>query len=277
MNNFFRLLVFGIFLNLIAFCCAEESFVVIIPSYNNASYVEMNLKSIFEQKYDKFRIIYINDASADETLFKVKSLVKKYKFENKITLINNPERKGSLYNIYNAIINFTKPHEIVALVDGDDALADPDVLAYLNSIYSTKKVWFTFGQFIHLSDKHEGFCHEFPKEIIENNSFRSYQDMPSHLKTFYSWLFRKIKKEDLMYKGKFFSMTGDLAIVLPLIEMASYHHKFINRDLYLYNDQNPLNDHKVDQLMQTQLALYIRSLPQYKPLQLHEVPIFMKK
>ena len=45
----------------------HKPFVVIVPSYNNSEWVERNLRSIFEQKYDNFRVIYIDDASTDGT------------------------------------------------------------------------------------------------------------------------------------------------------------------------------------------------------------------
>jgi len=41
----------------------EKSMVVIIPSYNNESYCEKNLTSVFSQQYENYRVIYIDDCS----------------------------------------------------------------------------------------------------------------------------------------------------------------------------------------------------------------------
>ena len=52
---------------LMAGAIRERSIVVIIPSYNNVRWVEKNLMSVFEQKYENFRVIYIDDCSTDGT------------------------------------------------------------------------------------------------------------------------------------------------------------------------------------------------------------------
>ncbi len=245
---------------------AEKSFVIVIPSYNNENYVEENLRSVFEQKYSNFKVVYINDASSDGTLKEVIRVVDKYEFHDKIKIVDNEVRRGSLGNIYYSILKYSDQQDIIILLDGDDCLIGKNVLGQLNKVYTNEDVWFTFGQFIHSSNNNIGFCKAYDREVIEENGFRKCQNMPSHLKTFYSWLFRKIEVKDLSYKGKFFPMTGDLAIVLPMIEMAANNHKYINKPLYLYNDENPLNDHRVSSLLQTEISTYIRSLDKYEPL-----------
>jgi hypothetical protein len=61
-------------------------------------------------------------------------------------------------------------------------------------------------------------------------------------------------------------MACDVAMSLPMIEMAGYHHRFIPEILYIYNCQNPISDGYVNAKHQTELANYIRSLPQYSQL-----------
>jgi hypothetical protein len=124
----------------------------------------------------------------------------------------------------------------------------------------------TYGQFRGIQSGQVGFCCEYPKEIIEAHAFRKYEHMPSHLKTFYAWLFKKIQKEDLLYEGEFYKMTGDLAIMLPMIEMAANHYKYISKILYLYNEENSISDHRVDFEFQMKMAAHIRSLSPYEPL-----------
>jgi hypothetical protein len=54
----------------------------------------------------------------------------------------------------------------------------------------------------------------------KHDLFRKVNEIPSHLRTFYAWLFKKIKKE-LCYQGTFASMTGDIAMMLPMIKMTT--------------------------------------------------------
>src|ERR1700733_7929082 len=53
----------------------HKPIVVVIPSYNNPPYCERNLRSVLDQKYDNFRVIYIDDCSADNTYASVQQLV----------------------------------------------------------------------------------------------------------------------------------------------------------------------------------------------------------
>ncbi|MCH9612148.1 MAG: hypothetical protein S4CHLAM102_06320 [Chlamydiia bacterium] len=246
----------------------NKRFAIIIPSYNNEQYAEWNLKSALDQEYDNFHIVYINDCSKDRTIDVVKRVVKESGKEHMVTVIDNETRCGALKNIYTAIHNYTDDNDIVVTLDGDDALADERVLSYLNKLYSSKKreVWLTYGQYREKESGQLGFCTPIPKEVIKNKTFRKHSHIPSHLRTFYSWLFKEIKKDDLMYKGNFFEMTWDIAFMVPMIEMARDHFQFVNKVLYIYNDYNPISDHRVNQSLQKFLDFYIRNLDEYEPL-----------
>src|SRR4051812_23126452 len=53
----------------------EQSFVVIIPSYNNKDWYENNLQSVYKQHYTNYRVVYIDDVSTDDTYNLVQSHV----------------------------------------------------------------------------------------------------------------------------------------------------------------------------------------------------------
>ena len=187
--------------------------------------------------------------------------------EDRVILINNDERRGALYNQYHAIHEFCKSTDVVAILDGDDFLAQDDVLAYLNNVYSDPNVWLTYGNFRVWPTGERGWCQQFPVTIVQRNAFRDHQHNPSHLRTFYAGLFQLIKKEDLMYQGKFFQMCADNAAMFPMIEMARDHFRFIPDVLLLWNSENTLNDHKVVQGLQRKLDLVIRAMPRYNKIE----------
>jgi len=246
----------------------EKPFVILIASYNNEKYAEENILSAIKQEYSNYRIIFINDCSSDRTLEKVLDTIKKCRAENRVTVINNQERKLGLRNYYEAIVYHTKDEEIVINLDGDDFLANKNVLKVLNKVYSSQKeVWLTYGQFATLHSKVRGWNAPIPKHVIENNDFRSWGDMPTHLRTFYSWLFKRINLKDLKYGDRFFEMTWDYSFMLPMLEMSGGRFTFINKFLYIYNDSNPINDFRVNKPLQDYYAQYIRGLPKYKPLE----------
>lgn len=242
----------------------EKSIVVIIPSYKNIKWYQQNLTSVLTQDYSNFRVIYIDDCSPDGTADAVEKFIKNFKNKSKLTLVKNKHRIGALENIYNAIQDCNS-EDIIVLVDGDDWLPNAQVLSQINTVYSTKDVWFTHGKLIEYPHGHTSWCIPIDIDAIKNNSYRKYR-CPSHLRTFYCWLFNQIKKEDLMLQGKFFPMTWDMAIMFPLAEMAAERHYFFEEVNYVYNMANIINDNKVDPDLQNYLDAYIRNMPPYKRL-----------
>lgn len=253
-----------------AYCLAGQSkFVVLICSYNNVKHLNMNLMSAINQKYNNFRVIYVDDASTDGTDILLQEILEKSDKAHLVKVIRNSTREGNpLANHYYTIHNEIADDEIVVLLDGDDCLANNRVLHDLDKVYShgRREVWMTYGQFRGIQSGEVGFCCEYPKRVVESHAFRQYLHMPSHLKTFYAWLFKKIRKEDLLYEGDFYKMTGDLALILPIIEMAANHYKFIPKVLYLYNEGNPISEHMVNWELQMKMANYIRNLQPYESL-----------
>lgn len=196
--------------------------------------------------------------------------------KDKSTVVHNKERIGSLANIYNAIHQI-EPHKVIICVDGDDWLAHPRVLEKLASVYANPNVWMTFGSFdsepslieIAATERRflTGWNTPYPKRIREKNTYRRYWFLAVHLKTFYAGLFQHIKKEDFLWNGVFFPMAGDLALMIPLLEMATEKHiRFISEILYKYNIRNPISDRTIDSPLQKKLTRYIKAKPRYKPL-----------
>lgn len=277
----------------------EKPIVIVIASYNNKDWYKLNLQSVLTQNYENYRIIYINDASSDDTGKLVEKYLKKHKidyraitfddsfseditvvtekFSNMVNespqffiLVNNVNRAGALANYYRSIQS-CQDNEIIAMVDGDDRLYEALVLEKLNKVYVSKNVWLTHGHMIEFPSGLTHWCEPIPNAIIANNAFRE-SKCPTHLRTFYAWLFKKIQLDDLLYEGKFFPMTGDMAIMFPMIEMCGERHVFIEKINYIYNMVNQLNDNKVNAQLQRDLDKYIRNLPRYQRLQdKHEI------
>jgi glycosyltransferase involved in cell wall biosynthesis len=250
----------------------HKPFVIIVPSFNNSEWVEKNLSSIFGQKYDQYRVIYIDDASNDNTLALVKAYIDSRQYGHRIDVIHNDVNKGACENIYNAV-RLCGDDEIAVILDGDDWFAHERVLARLNEIYANPNVWLTYGSYIEYpsySYTVANFAHPLPKKVIEKNTIRTYIRKHwclSHLRTFYSSLYKKIKREDLFFEGKFYDAAQDLGFMIPLVEMAGNHAQFVNEVLLIYNRANALNDHKLRAKRQQLVAQHILDLPPYARLQ----------
>ncbi|OGN56153.1 MAG: hypothetical protein A3E26_05730 [Chlamydiae bacterium RIFCSPHIGHO2_12_FULL_49_32] len=245
----------------------ERPMVVVIPSYNNSRYCIRNLRSVLEQNYHNFRILYIDDASTDDTAEKVKTFFAASSSKIPLTLILNETNRGALANLYNAI-HSCRDDEIIVTLDGDDHLAHEEVLKRLNQIYSHEDIWMTYGNFLNYPAYTQTpvICSQIPYSVILSNSYRTSPWVSSHLRTFYASLFKKIALQHLLYQGRFFPMGGDLASMFPMLEMAGKHSCFVKEILYLYNRENPLNDHKVSLALQSACYRFVTALPKYSPL-----------
>jgi glycosyltransferase involved in cell wall biosynthesis len=243
----------------------EKQIVIVVASYNNAQWYAWNLDSLFCQEYKSYHIIYIDDCSTDGTYELVKEYIRVKGQENRVTLIKNERRIGALANQYGAI-HMCDNTDIICICDGDDAFANSKVLKIVNTVYQDPNIWLTYGQFREVPTQEQGFCCHYPPGIVTRNAFREYHHTPSHLRTFYAGLFKHIHKKDLMDGNDFFEMTGDMAAMIPMIEMACDHYKFIPYTLYLYNVNNSISDHCKDKNMQSRIDKEIRSRPRYAKL-----------
>ncbi|MCI5051712.1 MAG: glycosyltransferase family 2 protein [Simkaniaceae bacterium] len=252
----------------------QKPFVIIVPSYNNAEFVEKNLSSILEQEYSNFRVIYIDDCSTDATYKKAAQVVRRYNAEGKVKLIRNKRNFGSMANMYNAV-HSCKNEEIVAVVDGDDWLSYVHVLRDLNAYYQNDDVWMTSGNYLEYPEYVEGQNQPFDLKTLKSASVRRKSWQTSHLRTFYAGLFKRIRIEDFLYQGNFFPVSADVAAMLPMLEMAREHAYYIPDILYMYNTSNPICDAKMRYDRQQFFDNYIRKQSSYPKLEKH--PSTMKK
>lgn len=242
----------------------ELPFVVVIPSYNNKNWYQTNLDSVFNQKYQNYRVIYVADAPTDGTADLVEEYVKSKNQQHRFTLIRTKEYNGPLACTCQAAFLCDK-NEIIVDLDGNDWLAHPDVLSYLNKVYSDPSVWMTYGQFTYWPDLTPGFAKEIPLEILQENNFRSLRGVVTDLKTFYAGLFQAIEKQDFFWAGNFIPKAGNLAYVIPILEMSQYHTKLITDVLYFYNKTSPVNENKLSNKLETNLDQFIRNKKKYFP------------
>ena len=93
--------------------------------------------------------------------------------------------------------------------------------------------------------KRIGSSRKYPQEVVEQRSYRSCEFFISHLRAFYTKLLLLIKEEDLKdEKGDWFKAANDVAIYLPVLEMAGKKIAYLPEITYLYNDMTGLNNYE---------------------------------
>lgn len=214
---------------------------LIVPFRNIEDYIGDCVKSINFQKYQNYRVFFIDDCSTDQSAIQIPISKNNH-------LLKNEKRKYALLNIVTALqTNKFNDHDIICLLDGDDRLSHPYVMTIVNQIYSASTCQLTYGSFRHIKGVNSIGNSYTEKEF---KSIRKAPWKASHLKTFKFNLFKRLMELDknlstLRNKnGEFFNMPYDMAIMFPLMEIAGFEKsKFVNTPLYIYRE-HPGNDHQ---------------------------------
>lgn len=241
-NTFKHLLISLLFSSTSLFSASiikEKPITLVITSYNNSTWVKKNLDSAFNQKYDNYKIIYYDDASEDNTSDIAENYASQKIILNKFKIIKSNSRVRKLKAIYN-IYHGIDDDNIIIQLDGDDWFAHENVLYEINKYYSENNIWLTYGSFA-FADGEKHFGQFPPKEIIKKGDFRKWKWAFFPPRTFYAWLFKQIKLEELLtntapkFEGKFYPIANDRAIFFPMLEMARKNFMFTTKIDYIYN------------------------------------------
>ena len=239
----------------------EKPIVVLVASYNNQLFAKKNITSILEQDYENFRVIYIDDASDDKTLNEVTRALKDHPKKSLFEIYHNHLKLGAMQNHYMAISK-CKKNEIMVILDGDDWFFSSQSLKIINACYENEDTWLTWGSYIEYPSGEIGnLSKPVSKSLLLEGKLRQQTWTTSHCRTFYAGLFQKVKKEEFMMDGKFFSSGCDLAEMFPMLEMARERAKFIPDLLYVYNKSNPISDSIIHAKDRDEIVKIIRRRP----------------
>jgi len=244
-------------------------FIIISAVYNMSEHLKANIAMLKLQNYDNFEVYFGDDLSTDNSCEVIENNIKN---DPRFHLIKHTEKKFSMGNIC-ACIEAANPtdEDIIVLVDGDDRLANENVLSCINQTYAETNCLMTYGSFGANGEKHK-CCKPYPSLAATFNLFRFFKWRASHLKTFKYKLWKRIKKSDLtitkkeykhtiknaLLKGKiktwknlkkvkyedivtlrqeYVRRCDDKAFTLPMLEMAGNRSVFIDKLLYEYDAQ----------------------------------------
>jgi len=236
--------------------------IVLTTSYNCENYIERSLSTIMTQTYKDFKCYITDDLSTDSTVKKIKDFIKG---DDRFVLIENKTKFYQSGN-YDQVIRGEydiDDEDICIEVDGDDWLPDSRVFERVVETYKSGDIWLSNGSFRY-HDGRTGFSQP-------HTTFEDIRQKPftlSHLRTWKVFLWRNIKPEDLKdSEGNNWKIACDLAFMFPMVEMCGpEHYKFMYEINYIYNESNPLNEHKVNLNDVHKMNHLIRSFKPYEKL-----------
>lgn len=196
----------------------NKSFVFVVYAQNDAPWCERSLRSIFEQDYEQYRVILIDDHSMDQSAQKAKKFILDNQQEAKAIVIENEQIQGEVAALYRAV-HSCLDKEIIVFLRASDWLSSPLALTKLNAAYQNPDVWVTKNHAM---------------------GYPTYEQKEEEGISFYAAIFKQILLEDLFEKGGFAKHPSMWE--RPLLSLASHKMgkitfpiQFINQASYPKN------------------------------------------
>ncbi|WP_322757775.1 glycosyltransferase [Synechococcus sp. CBW1107] len=237
-------------------------FKVVIPSFNAERYIEACIRSLQEQNHRNFEAIIIDDGSIDNTAAIASAAIQG---DSRFRITSNTANSGSPLQSFLQGTRLLRPSldDVLITLDGDDQLLGKDALQIVAFTYQSQQCLLTYGSFIRASDqRHIGGAYD--TRTVITNSFRQVPWRASHLRTFKAGLLELLSIGDLSDEhGNIIRQAGDIALMHPLLEISGHRAVHIPSAIHLYNDQSPINEHKVNHQSQAQTSIQIRQRASY--------------
>ena len=183
---------------------------VIVPNYNNGLFIEKCINSILSNTWENLEIIFVDDASTDNSLEIVKS---KFSENPKVRIYQNHTNMGTYYSINRGII-LANGHYILNV--GSDDFLEPDMI----EICMNSASWKNWGHGIN-----------FQRVYVKANNI----DKIMHINRSNSYVF--IFRRELFNRLGYFqnSRFGADSEYLKRAKFYGYHLEYINLPKIYYN------------------------------------------
>ena len=211
----------------------NEPFVFVICGHNVAhGRFKRCFQSMISQQGVEWGAVVVDDASTNGFGDYAKMLLTDH--ANRVTLIRNERRRGTLYNTWRSVTRVCANSETVIItLDADDALTGNHVLERVRAEYDDGADA-TVGSMLRL-DKDASYRVSFDNPRWWDSS------VWQHLRTFKKRLFDAIAVGDFKIDGEWINRAADWAFMIPIIEMAA-NPRFIPDRLYLYEPAVPKDE-----------------------------------
>lgn len=193
---------------------------------NGSEILHKIFRSICNQSYTNFDVVFIDDGSNDTTYQRAKELANIHHCNRHFTFIQNEKKKGSTECLLEQVQGL-QDDDIVVFFEENSWFSDNMVLHRLNEVFKNQDVWLAYCQHANYKTKEKGKCIPVSSKNLFSNSMRRKPWFSPRLKCFYASLFKKVHVGDFFFRGKCVHEAFDSAYMFPMIEMAKDHVIFL--------------------------------------------------
>ena len=124
---------------------------VIVPNYNHEKFLRSRLDSIYQQSYQNFEVILLDDMSSDQSVMILEEYAQKYK--DKTTLIINNVNSGGVFHQWKRGIE-SASGELIWIAESDD-FCSLDFLEKLIPFFNNTAIMLAYSKTIFIQDDQE--------------------------------------------------------------------------------------------------------------------------
>lgn len=216
----------------------ELRVLVFMTGRNGERFVGDAVQSVAAQNYRHLDVLYVDDASEDGSVAAAVAALSNW-LPRRHAIVRNSERRGKAFNASRHLRSAAVQYDVVAVVDADDQLLDPDVIGKLVTCYQAGRdvVWTD-----HVTDLGR----------LGNNaslnpalSPRAQRWSTGHLFSFRAALLANVPEHYFQHEnGRWLDAACDVAIALPILDQTR-RYEFLPLQAYRYNETNPQSHHNL--------------------------------
>ena len=191
---------------------------VIVPNYNHARYLEQRLDTVFNQTYQNFEVIILDDKSTDNSL----EIINRYKDNPHLSqIVVNEQNTGSPFKQWDKGINLAKG-ELVWIAESDDY----NELTFLEELVTEwgkhKDVVVAFSNYVQFWDDSYSYYKERATQCFCGKKYIKYrQARGNHLLNasgviFLKNVYKKVGKEFMKFRN-----AGDYMFWTSILNFGS--------------------------------------------------------
>lgn len=206
---------------------------------NCERYLRASIESVARQTHAAVHLLFIDDCSDDGTLETARALLAA-QLPGRHTLVRNPQPWGKARNAHVHLRESLGRGDFVAVLDADDQLIRPAVLAEMAAHYAAgyDVVWTTFET----DTGHAGGSR--PLDPLQPHRPQGWRT--SHFFSFRAELFANVPESYLQDDaGRWIPAACDRAIALPILDQTR-RYKFMPVSALRYTTNNPNSHHNRD-------------------------------
>lgn len=212
---------------------------IYMTARNCERYIGDSLRSLASQTLDNLHVLFIDDASDDATGSIASGMLTRL-FPGRHSFIRNDSPWGKARNAHVHLRALAPDFTFIAILDGDDQLIAPDILARIAELYArgVDVVWTNY-----VTDQNKaGHCGPLdPRRSPREQSWKS-----SHFFTFRSELLGNVGESYFKDENDAWFMSAcDWAIAYPILDQTRRYH-YIPENAYRYTTSNPHSHHNSD-------------------------------